>query len=66
MERLKIVAELRQRRALIEEAIVVLERLAPGYKRQRGRPPDWKAAYLVKRPGRPPGSKNKPKEPAIE
>ena len=46
--------------AQVEEAILVLERLAAGRGRRRGRPPAWMSA--VKRRGRPPGSKNKAKE----
>ena len=52
--------ELRAERAQVEEAILVLERLAAGRGRRRGRPPAWMSA--VKRRGRPPGSKNKAKE----
>jgi hypothetical protein len=55
-----MVADLRQERAQIEEAIITLERLAAGRGRRRGRPPAWMSA--IKRRGRPPGSKNKPKE----
>jgi len=60
----KILAELREERQQIEEAIVSLERLARGRGRRRGRPPAWMsgAAAAVtqpKRRGRPPGSKNK-------
>ncbi len=57
----KILAELRQERQQIEEAIVSLERLARGRSRRRGRPPAWMSAgeVEVKRRGRPPGSKNK-------
>jgi hypothetical protein len=62
MDVLKMLAELRQERAHIEEAILTLERLASGRGRRRGRPPAWMTA--VKRRGRPPGSKNKPKESA--
>jgi hypothetical protein len=60
MDVLKMLAELRQERAMIEEAIIVIERLARGGKRPRGRPPAWmSAASAPKRRGRPPGSKNK-------
>jgi hypothetical protein len=59
---LKMLADLRQERAHIEEAILTLERLASGRGRRRGRPPAWMTE--VKRRGRPPGSKNKPKENA--
>ncbi len=53
----KILAELRQEREQLEEAILSLERLARGRGKRRGRPPLWMAE--VKRRGRPPGSKNK-------
>jgi hypothetical protein len=53
----KILAELRQEREQLEEAILSLERLARGRGRRRGRPPAWMAE--AKRRGRPPGSKNK-------
>jgi hypothetical protein len=55
----KMLAELRQEREQIEEAIMTLERLARGRGRRRGRPPAWMSA--IKKRGRPPGSKNKPK-----
>jgi hypothetical protein len=57
MDVLKMLADLRQEREQIEEAIVTLERLAEGRGRRRGRPPAWMSA--LKRRGRPPGSKNK-------
>jgi hypothetical protein len=62
MDLLKMLADLRQEREHIEEAIVTLERLARGRGRRRGRPPAWMST--IKRRGRPPGSKNKPKETA--
>jgi hypothetical protein len=62
MDVLKMLADLRQERQQIEEAILTLERLAQGRGRRRGRPPAWMAT--IKRRGRPPGSKNKVKEPA--
>lgn len=59
----KILAELRQEREQIEQAILSLEMLARGRGRKRGRPPAWmsqlSAATAPKRRGRPPGSKNK-------
>jgi hypothetical protein len=55
----KILAELREERQQIEEAIVSLERLAQGRGRRRGRPPAWMSEIGAKRRGRPPGSKNK-------
>jgi len=59
MDVTKMLAELRQEREQIEEAIMSLERLARGRGKRRGRPPAWLSE--VKRRGRPPGSKNKPK-----
>ena len=55
----KILAELREERQQIEEAILSLERLAHGRGRRRGRPPAWMSEMATKRRGRPPGSKNK-------
>ena len=55
----KMLSELRLEREHIEEAIMTLERLARGRGRRRGRPPAWMTT--LKRRGRPPGSKNKPK-----
>lgn len=55
----KMLSELRLEREAIEEAIMTLERLARGRGRRRGRPPAWMAQ--IKRRGRPPGSKNRPK-----
>lgn len=57
MDVTKILAELRQEREQLEEAIMSLERLARGRGRRRGRPPSWMVE--AKRRGRPPGSKNK-------
>lgn len=67
MDVLKMLDDLRAERTAIEEAILVLERLAIGGKR-RGRPPAWITRAqddgpVVRRRGRPPGSKNKPKAP---
>lgn len=60
-----MLAELRQEHAAIEETIMVLERLALGHGKRRGRPPaGMTAASAPKRRGRPPGSKNKPKKAA--
>jgi hypothetical protein len=57
MDVAKILADLRQEREQLEEAILSLERLAMGRGRRRGRPPAWMSE--AKRRGRPPGSKNK-------
>jgi hypothetical protein len=56
----KMLAELREEREGVEQAILVLERIALGRGRRRGRPPKWMTH--VKRRGRPPVSKNKPKQ----
>jgi DNA invertase Pin-like site-specific DNA recombinase len=57
MDVAKILAELRQEREQIEEAILSLERLAKGRGRRRGRPPAWMVD--VKKRGRPPAKKVK-------
>jgi len=59
MDVTKMLAELRSEREHIEEAILTLERLARGRGKRRGRRPGWMTE--IKRRGRPPGSKNKPK-----
>lgn len=64
MDVTKILAELKEERAQIEEAILSLERLARGRGRRRGRPPGWMSELTSKRRGRPPGSKNKASTPA--
>ncbi len=56
----KMLTELRADWDQLAEAILVLERLAAGRGKRRGRPPAWMTA--LKRRGRPPGSKNKPKD----
>jgi hypothetical protein len=60
----KILAQLRLEREQLGEAIASIERLAAGGAKRRGRPPAWmvkvKEGIVEKRrPGRPPGSKNK-------
>jgi hypothetical protein len=60
----KILAELRLEREQLGEAILSLERLAAAGAKRRGRPPAWMAKIkdeLIekRRPGRPPGSKNR-------
>lgn len=63
MDVMKMLADLRQEREAIEEAILTLERLARGQGKRRGRPPAWMAAMKTKeedvvkppiRRGRPP------------
>jgi hypothetical protein len=60
MDITKMLAELRSEREAIEQAIIVLQRIAAGRGKRRGRPPAWMSQ--VKKRGRPAGSKNKPKE----
>lgn len=57
MDITKILADLRQEREQLEEAILSLERLASGRGKRRGRPPSWMTE--TKKRGRPVGSKNK-------
>jgi hypothetical protein len=66
MDILKMLADLRDEREQIEQAIVVIQRMAQGRGKRRGRPPAWMSAMkdAPKRRGRPVGSKNKPKETA--
>ena len=63
MDVVKMVDALREERALLEEVIITMERLARGQGKRRGRPPAWMSAMRDSgsRRGRPPGSKNKPK-----
>jgi hypothetical protein len=56
----KMLAELRTEREAVEQAIIVLQRIAAGRGKRRGRPPAWMGQ--VKKRGRPKGSKNKAKE----
>jgi hypothetical protein len=59
MDITKMLAELKVEQYRVEQAILVLERIASGRSKRRGRPPA--SMKTVKRRGRPPGSKNKPK-----
>ena len=54
----KILAELRQEREQIDEAILSLERLAAGSGPRRGRPPAWLKAQKTK--SRPTAVKESP------
>ena len=56
MDVAKILADLRQEREQIEEAIMSLERLASRRGRRRGRPPNWMVE--AKKRGRPAGKKS--------
>jgi hypothetical protein len=44
MDVLKMIAALRAERVAIDEALIVLERLAGSHGKRRGRPPAWMAA----------------------
>lgn len=57
MDVMGMLADLRQERKQIEEIIIGLERLAANRGKRLGRPPTWRA--VVKKRGRPPGSKNR-------
>ncbi len=59
-----MLVELRQERDGIDEAIAVLARIAAGRGRRRTRPPSW-MKLVVKRRGRPPGSKNAVSTPPL-
>jgi hypothetical protein len=41
MDLLKMIAELRDERSAVDEAIIVLEKLARTHTKRRGRPPAW-------------------------
>jgi hypothetical protein len=64
MDIAKVIADLRARRQAIDSAIASLENLAllNGVTRNRS---NVSALSMPKRRGRPPGSRNKPKEIAI-
>ena len=64
MDLSKMIAELRSELSAVDEAIGVLQRIAYGQGKRRGRPPLWMNGVEEgkRRRGRPPGSKNKPKE----
>ena len=55
-----MLAELRNEREGVEQAIMVFEPIARGQGKRRGRPPAWMSQG--KKRGRPVGSKSKPKE----
>lgn len=64
MDVTKILAEIRQERDQIEEAILTLERLALARGRRRGRPPAWMTA--AKKRSRQALAKNKPQPTPIK
>ena len=59
MDVAKMLAELYAERQGIEEAILVVERLAAGGGKRRGRPPKWLSKHLVAEPAQanPPGKR---------
>ncbi len=65
MDVAKILAELRQERELIEDAIISLERLARSRGKRRGRPPAWLAMAKKRTRATPTKAKApQPKQPA--
>ncbi len=58
MDVAKMLAELRQEREQIEEAILTLERLAQGQGKRRGRPPAWLTEARKRDAKKTPLSKN--------
>jgi hypothetical protein len=48
MDILKMLADLREEREAVEQAIIVLERIAAGQGKRRGRPPAWMASAAAK------------------
>jgi len=59
MDVTKMLSELREERAQLEEAIMTLERLAQGTGRRRGRPPLWLVEARKRTPKIVPSSKAK-------
>ena len=60
MDIVKMIAELHEERDHVDEAILVLSRLAAGAPKRRGRPPKWMTdqnSTEPKKRGRPPRSK---------
>ncbi len=67
MDVMKMLADLRQEREAIEEAILTLERLARGQGKRRGRPPAWMAAMKTKEePVKVPARRGRPPKAAKE
>ena len=62
MDITKMLADLREEREAIEEAIMTLERLARGRGKRRGRPPAW-LAEMRKKEKTPAGPKPKSMAP---
>ncbi|HRJ19465.1 MAG: hypothetical protein M9913_05405 [Bryobacteraceae bacterium] len=66
MDVTKMLAELRQERQAIEEAILTLDRLARGQGKRRGRPPGWMAALKEKPAVKVPGRRGRPPKASKE
>jgi hypothetical protein len=64
MDTLGVLQQLREERQNLDAVIFAMERLAFGMR--RGRPPKGMKDGAVKKRGRPPGSRNKPKGQALE
>lgn len=64
MDVAKILAELRQERELIEDAIISLERLARSRGKRRGRPPAWLAMAKKRTKAAPVKAKTSPPKQA--
>jgi|HubBroStandDraft_4_1064222.scaffolds.fasta_scaffold1961314_1 hypothetical protein len=65
MDVAKILAELRQEREQIAEAILSLERLVRTREPGVGRPPAWMTKITAKRRSSPPGSKHRAKPRSV-
>ena len=68
MDVTKMVASLHEELHGLKLAIQALEAIAAGRGKRRGRPPKGETLgpLVIKRRGRPPGSKNKKKPPPVE
>jgi hypothetical protein len=66
MEYAKLIAELRDEAARLQEAIEALERIARGGAKRRGRPPKWLSAAPKHETERPSAQKSKPAQAGCE
>jgi len=57
MDLLKMIAELRAERSGIDEALLVLEKLAWSHGKRRGRPPNWMLVQRATRSAAPAGER---------
>jgi hypothetical protein len=60
MDIMKMLAELRSERDQIDEAILVMENLARGQGKRRGRPPKWMTEARAESQGQDPADPEKP------